>query len=49
MILAGDLDFLGFQVFDGVVGTAVAEFQFKRGAAQGQAEDLMTQADARMG
>src|SRR5271168_462406 len=49
VILCGDFDFLGEQVLDRMIGTVMAEFELEGFAAEGQAADLVTEADAEDG
>src|SRR5439155_10241980 len=49
VVLAGDFDSAGVEVFDGLVAAAVAEFQFKSFSADGAAEELVAEADAEDG
>ena len=44
VILGGDFNFAGFQVLDGLVGAAMAEFELEGFAAEGLAENLMSKA-----
>ena len=46
MVLRGDLDPACFAVEHRLIGAAVAELEFERLATQGQAEELMAQANA---
>ena len=46
MILRGDFDLLGEQVLYGVIRAVVAKFQLEGFAAQGQAAQLVTEANA---
>jgi len=46
VVLGGDFNLPGCQVLDGVIAPVVAELQAVRPAAQRQAEELMTQANA---
>ena len=48
VVLAGDLDLAGREVFDRVVGAAMAS-AFSRFGAQGAGQKLMPQADAENG
>ncbi len=49
VVLGSDLDLVRAVVQDGMVGAVVAEFQLVGFAAEGKAEDLMTEADAEDG
>lgn len=49
VILGGDGDFAAFEVFDGLVAAAVAEFEFVGGGAEGVGDDLVAEADAEDG
>ena len=46
VILAGDVDFSGRQIFDRMVGAAMAEFEFIGFAAERLPQQLMAQTDA---
>src|SRR5260370_27803169 len=45
MVLRGDLDFAGFEVLDGLIGAAMAKFQFESLAPKGLPQDLVTEAN----
>ncbi len=45
VVLAGDLDLTGVEVLDGMIGAAMAELELVGPAAQGQAQDLMAEAN----
>ena len=47
MVLGGDHDPTGLEVFDGLVGSPMAKFQFECLSTKGQAQKLMTQADTK--
>jgi len=49
VVLAGDGDRAGAEVFDGLVAAAVAEGEFKGFSAEGVAEDLVAEADGEDG
>ena len=49
VVLAGDGDLAGAEVFDGLGAAAVAEFEFEGFAAEGVAEDLVAEADGEDG
>ena len=49
VVLGGDGDLAGFQVFDGLIAAAVAELEFKGGAADGVGDHLVAEADAEGG
>ena len=49
VVLGGDEDFACGEVFDGLVGAAVAEFEFVGFSAEGVGEDLVAEADAEDG
>ena len=44
VILRGDCDFAGLQIFDGLIGTAMTEFEFVSVRAHCQRDDLMAEA-----
>jgi len=46
MVLGGDHHPTGPDVFDGLIGPAMAEFQFEGPPPQGQPQELVTQTDA---
>jgi len=46
VVLSGDGDFTGLEVFHWLVAAAMAKFEFKRRAAEGVREHLVTEADA---
>ena len=46
VVLAGDFDMAGGQIFYRLVAAAMTEFEFVGGAAVGQAEHLMAKTDA---
>src|SRR5258708_5179056 len=46
VVVRGDFDASGGLVEDGMVAAAMSEFQFEGLAAEGEAEDLLAQADA---
>lgn len=45
VVLAGDVDFAGAEVFDGLVAAAMAEFEFEGVAAEGVGKHLVAEAD----
>ena len=45
VVLRGDFNFARAQILDGLIGAAMAKFQFERRAAQGLAENLMAETD----
>ena len=49
VILRGDFDLIGEQIFHRMIRAMVAEFQFERFAAQREAAELMAEADAEDG
>ncbi len=49
VVLAGDADAAGVQVFNGVIGPVVAELHLESFGTTGQGHDLVTQADAEGG
>ena len=49
VVLGGDGDFAGLEVFHRLVAAAVTEFEFKRRAAEGVREHLVAEADAENG
>src|SRR5438067_7673071 len=46
VILRGDLDASGAQILHRMIAAAMPEFQFVRAAAEGEAEELVAEADA---
>ena len=49
VILRGDFHLPGFQIQDGMIAAVVAELEFVRLPAQGQADDLVAEANAEDG
>ena len=49
VILGGDGDFSGLEILDGLVATAVPEFELEGFGAEGVGDDLVTEADAKGG
>ena len=49
VVLGSDFDFAGFEILDGLIGTAVAEFQFEGFSAEGLAKNLVAEANAEDG
>ena len=46
VVLRGDGDFAGFEIFDGLVAAAVAELELESGSAEGVRQHLVAEADA---
>ena len=46
VVVRGDLDLTGVEIFDRLVAAAMAEFEFVGRAAKNLAKDLMPEADA---
>jgi hypothetical protein len=49
VVLGGDFDFAGGEVFDGLIRAAMAEFEFEGFAAERLAQNLVAEADAEDG
>ena len=49
MILRGDFNLIGQKIFDRMIRTVVAKFQFESLAAQSQAANLMAETDSEHG
>lgn len=49
MVLGSDFDFAGFEVLNGLIGAAMAKFQFKCFSAESLAQDLVAEANAKDG
>ena len=49
VVLGGDGNFSGLEVFDGLVAASVTEFEFKGFCAEGVGDDLVAEADAKGG
>ena len=49
VVLGGDFDFAGFQIFDRLVAAAMTKFEFERFAAKGLRQNLKPKADAEHG
>ena len=47
MVLGGDHHPAGFEVFDRLIGSPMAKFQFECPSTKGQAQKLVTQTDAK--
>lgn len=46
MVLAGYLNFVGLQIFHGMIGTMVSKLQLVSSATEGKCQNLMTKTDA---